>query len=441
MATYYVGLRESDISNVKTFDGEIENNTSTFDQDDVMKLKLQLMQNGIKIDKQTQESLSGVLYADYVTCSGAMLKIGGNHSYTQSKNLDDPYLQKREYVTVNANESSPFMLTMDNSGNFLLKYTDGKLISNDIGLSRPMIGQVEISCVAVHGDRIRVSLITGCSGDCKFCGMNRLRYTINDFDGLKVEIDKILKNRKGITRLFITGGNPKECDLPIALSNLEKITKEYSKRGIKFYDYMFAPRGCDKYFYDGKESLEYTKFLKKLKKIGITSVAIDIEMGNQKLLAKYAPFKNKIGTQRYLDAIKQSVEIFGKGNVRSNIIVGIEPMKDTLRIVEEVAKLGAEPCLSPYEPYKYLPEVKKPTWKLLYKVFQKTKAICEKYKVKMAPSKYATDTHNSIASVQGIKLSQTEKDAFYGNVKDVQQSIKKEIETNKSLKLETKTAN
>lgn len=416
---------------LEMFDKAIENNSLSFNRNDVMKLKLQLMQNGIKIDEKTKTELAGALYADYVTCNGTMLKIGGNHSYIQSQNLNDSYLNNREYVTVSTNDKSKYELAISTEGQFLLKTNTGKLISDDIGLSRPMIGQVETSEVSVHGDRIRVSLITGCSGDCKFCGLNKLPYVVNTFETLKEQIDKVLSIRKGITRLFITGGNPKEVDIPIVMKNLEKLIKEYSARGIKYYDYMFAPRGLTKYFYTGSYHEEYEKYLKKLKKIGVTSVAVDIEMGNKKLLAEYAPFKSLIGTENYLDTIQQSVKIFGGDNVRSNIIVGIEPLKNTIGIIEKVAQLGAQPCISPYEPYKDLPKIKKPNWKFLYKAFVSAKKLCEKYHVRIAPSKHATDTHNSIASTRYICLTQTEKDAFYSNIVGIQKSIRDEMKLKK----------
>lgn len=411
----------------EVFDRTITDNANQFEENEIFRLKLQLMQEGIKIENETLKLLSGALYDDYVTCSGVMLKIGGNHSKIQTECLDDIYLNKREYVTASINENSKFILSTDKNGSFLIKDRNGQVITNDIGISRPMLGQKEDSCVAIHGDRIRVSLITGCSGDCKFCGLNKLKYVQNDFEKIKTEIDKILSLKGNITRLFITGGNPKEADLKSTLLVVKKLINEYSPRGISKYDFMFAPRGIDKYFYECNQKQEYVLFLNKIKKMGVTTVAIDLEMYNNKLLSKYAPFKNKIGRDNYLFMLAEAVKVFGKGNVRSNIMVGIEPLKDTIDAVESLAEIGAEPCLSPYEPYEQLPEIKKPSWKFLYEVYLKSVEICNRKDVNLAPSIYATDTHNSVASARSIPLTKTEYDSFYSNVESIQNSIKKEL--------------
>lgn len=411
----------------EVFDEVITDNANQFEKNEIFKLKLQLMQEGIKIEKEALKLLDGALYDDYVTCSGIMLKIGGNHSKIKIENLEDLYLNNREYVTTNINENSKFIFSIDSEGKFFIKDRQGKIITDDIGISRPMLGQSEDSCVAIHGDRIRVSLITGCSGDCKFCGLNKLKYIKNGFNEIKLEIDKILRLKGNITRLFITGGNPKESDLKSTLVVVKKIIDEYKPKGILKYDFMFAPRGIDKYFYENGQREEYVLFLNKIKKIGVTSVAIDMEMYNKKLLFRYAPFKHKIGRDNYLFMLSEAVKVFGRGNVRSNIMVGIETYKDTIDAVESLAKIGAEPCLSPYEPYSQLPEIKKPSWEFLFKVYLKSIEICNKYKVNLAPSIYATDTHNSVASAKNIKLTQTEYNSFYSDIKSIKNSIKNEL--------------
>jgi len=48
--------------------------------------------------------------------------------------------------------------------------------------------------------------------------------------------------------------------------------------------------------------------------------------------------KWKASRERYLDFIQEAVLIFGEGNVRSLLMVGIEPLEDTLRGIEALAK-------------------------------------------------------------------------------------------------------
>lgn len=379
-----------------------------------------------RIEKKTMTKLKGALYDDYVTCSGIMLKLGGNHSKLKTQNMNDMYLNEREYVAASLNDKSDFTFTTDEKGNFIIVDKRGKIVTADVGISRPKLGQVESSPVAIHGDRIRVSLITGCSGDCKFCGLNKIKYVVNDFKTIKPYIDYILKRDKNVSRLFITGGNPKEEDLGKVLKTLEQIIKEYTKRGIKKYDFMFAPRGLDKYFYESGSEREYEKFLLKLKEIGVTTVAVDMELSNQKILKTLAPFKYKIGTKNYLKTLELAVKILGPGSARSNIIVGLESHEDSINAVKSLLKIGVEPCLSPYEPYFMLPDIKKPTWEFLYGVYKDAVNLCEEKGIKLAPSKYATDTHNSVASARYIPLTLSEFEAFFNCVKAVKESIKRE---------------
>ncbi len=386
----------------------------TYNKTQVMKLKTRLLQEGIKLDEKTQQKLRGVIFNDYVTCSGLMLKLFGNKKNV--KDLKSQYLNNREYVTAGINQKSKYSFSIVN-GKFLIKYNN-KTVCSDVGVSKPSKNQTECSYVAIHGDRIRISLVGGCVGDCKFCGLNKLAYITPSFEDIKRNVNEIIKQKGNVTRLFFTGGNPRESDFENILKTLEKTIAYYKKQGIQNFDYMFAPRGTKSYINNSPKE-EYEKLLNKIKQIGVTTVAVDMEIYDKKLLAKYAPFKSKIGRENYLLCLKTAVKIFGEGNVRSNIIVGLEPKNSSLKAVESLAKIKVQPCLSPYEPYYALPEIQKPSWKELYDVFVASNKICKQYGVVLAPSLFATDTHNSIASAKNIPITQTEKSMFYSTLEDL----------------------
>lgn len=372
----------------------------------IMKLKMHLMQEGIKVSTPTLKKLQGIIFDDYVTCSGLMFKLLGNNKQNKSAK----YLQTREYVTANINSKSTYSFHIKKDGSFLIKQ-GAKIVCDDVGLCKPAKNQTESSCVAIHGDRIRISLIKGCVGDCKFCGLNQFPYSATTFDEIVKYVNQIIAQKGQVTRLFFTGGNPRESDFNKVLLVLEKVINYYKKKGIQNFDYMFSPRGTCHYINQNSKE-EYEKLLNKLKQIGVTTVAIDMEIYDKKLLARYAPFKSKIGRENYLLCLKTAVKIFGEGNVRSNIIIGLEPKISSLKAVESLAKIKAQPCLSPYEPFKGLPEVQKPTWKDLYDVFVQSNKICKKYGVKLAPSLFATDTHNSVASASPIPITKIEQNMF-----------------------------
>ena len=386
-----------------------------YNKTSVMKLKLHLLQEGVKLNTRTINKLKNVIFNDYVTCSGLLLKLFGNNQKT--KDLSSKYLNNREYVTAPINSKSRYSFVVQNN-NFIIKYNN-KIVCKDVGLCKPNNQQTECSYVAIHGDRIRISLVCGCVGDCKFCGLNKFPYSTPSTQSIKQKVDDIINKKGQVTRLFFTGGNPRESDFCNILKTIKELVQYYKQKGITNFDYMFSPRGTKSYFNGTNQQKEYLLLLTQLKQIGITTVAIDMEIYDKKLLSKYAPFKSKIGRENYLSILSQAVDVFGEGNVRSNIIIGLEPIKSSLKAVEQLAKIHVQPCLSAYEPYEGLPEVKKPSWKDLYEVYQKSLLICKKYNVRLAPSIFATDTHNSIASAKDIRITPIEKAMFYSNLKDL----------------------
>ena len=72
-------------------------------------------------------------------------------------------------------------------------------------------------------------------------------------------------------------------------------------------------------------------YLKFVKDVGIGGIAANLELNNIDYLRYYCPEKNAIGQENYLKFIDYAVDIFGVNNVRSLLIVGIEPLEETLK--------------------------------------------------------------------------------------------------------------
>lgn len=90
----------------------------------------------------------------------------------------------------------------------------------------------------------------------------------------------------------------------------------------------------------------------KYKEAGYSTVAIDIEIWNKDIFKAICPGKERRngGWQHWVDAIVYAAEVFGKGNVRSNIVGGIEPKKSTLEGIEFLASKGAVCFASIWQP-------------------------------------------------------------------------------------------
>ena len=155
-------------------------------------------------------------------------------------------------------------------------------------------------------------------------------------------------------------------------------------------DIMLAPRGLN---INDKSIEQYEIFLKKLKEWNISGLSINLELYNDEIRKKYKQNKDNIGKSNYLKFIESAVNIFGKGNVRSCIIIGLEKISDSLKAVEELSKIGCMPVLSPYIPIDNT--INKPSPELTKEVLLQSKKITDKYNVELGP-KCNSCKHNTI---------------------------------------------
>ena len=85
-----------------------------------------------------------------------------------------------------------------------------------------------------------------------------------------------------------------------------------------------------------------------LKEAGVNEVRINIEIFNGDLARSLMPGKD---LKRTLCSIADAVEVFGRNNVSSNMVLGIgETDEDVITGVAALAKLGAIATLYPYDP-------------------------------------------------------------------------------------------
>ncbi|MBU0547522.1 MAG: radical SAM protein [Candidatus Omnitrophica bacterium] len=115
-----------------------------------------------------------------------------------------------------------------------------------------------------------------------------------------------------------------------------------------------------------------------LKKMGVDHASFCLEVYDRERFKEICPGKDKyIGQEKYWDAIEYCVKIFGKGKVAGEIIAGLENPLDTIKAIENFAKIGAistvcifRPCLGTalealVPPF---PEDMTPVFKKMYEV-------------------------------------------------------------------------
>ena len=206
--------------------------------------------------------------------------------------------------------------------------------------------------------------------------MNETPYKKNSIKSLDEAFQKSMDDKR-ITHVLISGGSPKPQDLPYLTEVFEHFCKKYPNLD---FDVMMTPRGFDSY----TDTSQYEEYLKHLKKIGVKGLSINLELYNNKICSKYCKEKFEIGKQNYFKFLSLASKIFGTNYVRSGLIVGLEPLEDTLRAVEEICKCGSMPMLSPYMPYKNIG--KAPSTKLLLETYKETQKILDQYNCPLAPT-------------------------------------------------------
>ena len=84
------------------------------------------------------------------------------------------------------------------------------------------------------------------------------------------------------------------------------------------------------------------KVIEQYKQAGYTTIAMNIEIWDKDMFKAICPGKQKRcgGWEHWVKALEAAAEVFGRGNVRSNIVAGIEPKESILEGVEYLASKG-----------------------------------------------------------------------------------------------------
>ena len=238
-------------------------------------------------------------------------------------------------------------------------------------------------CMASIAQRCFVRLAVGVFGRCALnkdsktaCGFCAIHKAIETDSCCKSDSDileTVLAVRdselsSSIETIMLGGGTPDSPDRgAIRFSSLA--TKIGKLTPWKITSMMVPPASDD--------------YLKKMYDSGIKEVSINLEFGSDSALKKYTPGKaSLIGRKRYLECLESAVHIFGKNNVQSLLVIGLEDPKETLQAVEWlISERHILPVLSPFRPLQgtKLADRKAPTASEVVEVYKLAKQIVNKY--------------------------------------------------------------
>lgn len=187
-----------------------------------------------------------------------------------------------------------------------------------------------------HGDRVRLSPIRGCAMRCAFCNIPfEDRYGTKPVDSMIEALETAFADPlQPAQHILISGGTPVPRDVLFLRDVYERVLLRFPDRQV---DIMMVP-------VDGLFDLP------RLKELGLHDLSINVELFNPAVARDLMPQKHRRGFAHYLDFIADAVQVLGEGRVRSMLMVGLEPIEDTLAGVREILQVGGIPVLSPFRP-------------------------------------------------------------------------------------------
>lgn len=226
-------------------------------------------------------------------------------------------------------------------------------------------------------DRVRIRHASVChfkkqDQSCSFCESKHTKeYNFTDLDIFEV-IDAYEKEVN--FRHYLIGGASEKNEIePIRIKKIIQHIRKISSKPIYL---MSLPPKDISHIYDFYQ-------------LGLNEVAFNIEIYDRKIAAKLMPGKGQIPLKQYMDALEESTKYFAKtGNVRSMLIVGLEPEESLMTGIKDLCSIGVSPMLSVFRPMPLtaMKHIVPPTIKATKRIYKMADNICRQYGLFLGPT-------------------------------------------------------
>lgn len=351
---------------------------------DFSKLKIALLVHGVNIDSRIDTGLSNLKRA----VGNAFDIIIDNKYYINT------------YVKTKYAELSPFFLQWTNHNFFKLFYNNNYIVDVKVDTDDPMADNTTNNRIRYYTiaqfftDRLRIHPFPYCvfaqnGKPCKFCDLGNRKgpYTVYTQEDIFEVIYSYIHSYLPIEHFLIGGGSSTNTDAWNKIGTIAKYIRKYTNKGIYLMSIPPASRSTLKYLYT----------------CGVTEVGFNIELYNRQLAQRYMPGKGNIKLEHYANMLSYATELWGtSGNVRSLLMVGLEPIEDTLKGVEFLCKSGVLPILSLFRPLPNTPleHITPMDYTTVYSLWEKANNICRRYNLILGP--YCIPCQNNTISVPSI---------------------------------------
>lgn len=209
-------------------------------------------------------------------------------------------------------------------------------------------------------DRINIWAVESCAmmehnTPCQFCDVafEKSPYRLQNIDSIRKATTLLINSKNlSIRHIQVSGGTPLKNDW----NHFLKVCEVAVETGLPVSAMLTPWAPLD--------------VLTRLNELGIAELALNIEFNSDQCRRKLTPGKKGGGWSRLANA----AEMWPEKTVRSALIVGLEPERETIAGVNKMLERGIVPMLSPFRPAPGTPLAgqKAPTAQLLYGIFMRS---------------------------------------------------------------------
>ncbi len=357
---------------------------------DPLSLKLSLLGEGVRLSPAASAAMTAdgrpLSVFEYPTTGGITMEVPGA-GYVNAP-FDGPFAASARWVLDAEPGVAPAFVLRDGDDCVPVRPLP---LPGYIG-ARDSRGRPVDAVVMSHADRARFSPVQGCAFRCQFCDAYTDAYVFHPLERLLEAARFALADTVlPVRHVLISGGTPPRPEVP-ALTEVCAALADALPLPV---DVMYTPREAS----DG--------IVPALAEAGVHGLSINLELFGEAVQRRIAPQKAAIGRTVFGHHIEDAAARFpGPGRVRSLIIVGLEPLEDTLAGVRWLCERGCQPVLSPFRPSPGTPlaDTAPPSVALLRAAWQETSEIADRHGLRPGPECVPCQ-HNCVALPESGSVS------------------------------------
>lgn len=360
----------------------------------LLRLKISLLVQGVNISTEAEEFLKRTGGFRPATNNAIDIKLYVN-VYVHNKLLRKDLIVNTP-TDIKFVEFSPFDIRLNNDKLYLFYYD--KMISeigaysvDPVSVEKNSNGEVKerftsgkharsvpYSEVAfLSTDRLRVHLTNKCiykknNQGCQFCNI-KANLDVFELENIEEVVAEYCRRSGEINlRHFLVGGQTAPDSESDKIAEIIKIIRRHAPYAQIYC--MVIPYSNDT--------------IKKMYNAGMNQLSCNVEVFDDDIAVSLMPGKRLMKKAYYLQQLKFATTLLGRrGNVRSMVIVGLEPMESLMAGIEEFTKNGIEPILSIFRPLPgtMLEQKEAPSMMWLADVYEKAQQVCKQHNLRLGP--------------------------------------------------------